>query len=98
MGTPDDSITASRSVPVLRRLIRPSEYRHLRGYANARFAAGGFTLGVGLVLVSLGRSSGTTQDRRKCYQWAAFFLTNAALQFTGGLMDTAADRSAPPRA
>ena len=60
-------------------------------------AAGGFNLGVGLVLLSLGRSAGTDRERRKCYGWAAWFLVDAALQFLGGYLDMIADRSAPPR-
>jgi hypothetical protein len=97
MDAPDDSTAPSRSAAVLRRLITPWEYRHLHGTANVRFAAGGFTLGVGSVLLSLGRKAGTEQERRKCYGWAAFFLVDAALQFVGGFMDVAASRSAPPR-
>ncbi len=81
----------------MKRLIRPWEYRHRRAAAGVRFAAGGFNLGIGLVLVSLGRSAGTDQDRRKCYRWATWFLVSAALQFLGGYMDVAVDRSAPPR-
>ena len=98
MHAPDDSTTPSRSVTVMRRLIRPWESRHLRAVANVRFAAGGFDLGVGLVLLSLGRSAGTDQERRKCYGWSAWFLLNAGLQFLGGYMDVTVDRSAPPRA
>jgi hypothetical protein len=97
MHAPDDSTTPSRSVTVMRRLIRPWESRHLRATANLRFAAGGFDLGVGLVLLSLGRSAGTDQERRKCYGWSAWFLVNAGLQFLGGYMDVTVDRSAPPR-
>jgi hypothetical protein len=81
----------------MRRLIRPWESRHLRATANLRFAAGGFDLGVGLVLLSLGRSAGTDQERRKRYGWSAWFLLNAGLQFLGGYMDVTVDRSAPPR-
>jgi len=95
MHTPDDSTT--RSHYMLRRLITPWEYRHLHAAANIRFAAGGFQLGVGLVLLSLGRKSGTDQERRKCYRWSAWFLAMAGLQLTGGLMDVAAARSAPRR-
>jgi hypothetical protein len=80
----------------MRDLITPWEQRHLRAVANGRFAAGGFTLGIGLVLLSLGRSAGTDQDRRKCYGWAAWFLGIAALSFAGGFLDTAIDRCTPP--
>jgi hypothetical protein len=94
MHAPDDNATPSRSG--LRRLISPWESRHLRAVASVRFAAGGFTLSVGLVLVSLGRQAETRPERRKCYGWATCFLVNAALQFTGGLVATALERSAPP--
>jgi hypothetical protein len=97
MDAPEDSATPSRSAAVLRRLITPWEYRHLHGTANVRFAGGGFTLGVGLVLLSLGRKAETDQERRKCYGWSAFFLVDATLQFLGGFLDVAAARSAPPR-
>ena len=97
MHAPDDSITPSQSVTLKRRLIRPWEYRHRRAVAGVRFAAGGFSLGLGLVLLSLGRSAETDRDRRKCYGLATWFLVSAALQFLGGYMDTTVDRSAPPR-
>ncbi len=95
MHAPDDNATPSRSV--MRRLIRPWEYRHLHAVANVRFTAGGFQLGVGLVLLSLGHQAGTDQERRKCYGWAACFLGMSALQFTGGFMDVVAARSESPR-
>jgi hypothetical protein len=95
MQAPDDDITPSRSV--MRRLIRPWEYRHLQAVANLRFAGGGFQLGVGLVLLSLGRQAGTDRERRKCYGWAAWFLGMSALQFTGGIIDVVAARSEPSR-
>ncbi len=97
MHAPNDSTTPSRSVTVMRRLIRPWEYRHLHAVANVRFAAGGFNLGVGLVLLSLGRKAATDRERRKCYRWSAWFLVSAALQFSGGFLDVTAARSAPPR-
>jgi hypothetical protein len=97
MHTPDDSTTPSRSVTVMRRLITPWEYRHLPAVAGVRFAAGGFNLGVGAVLLSLGHQAGTGQERRKCYRWATFFLVSGALQFSGGYLDTTVARSAPPR-
>jgi low temperature requirement protein LtrA len=95
MHAPDDKTPPSRSV--LRRLIRPREYRHLHAAMAARFAGGGFQLGVGLVLLSLGRQAGTDAERRKCYRWAAWFLVPAALNLTGGLLDLAAARTPPPR-
>ena len=95
MHARDDRATPPRSG--IRRLITPWEYRHLRGVMATRFAAGGFHLGVGLVLVSLGRRAGTDRERRKCYGWAAYFLAFAALQFSGGFLDMTADRSVPPR-
>jgi hypothetical protein len=95
MHAPDDYAIPSRSV--MRRLIRPWEYRHLHAVANVRFAAGGFQLGVGLVLLSLGRQAGTDRERRKCYRWATWFVGMSALQFTGGIMDLVAARSEPPR-
>lgn len=95
MHVPDDNTTPSHSM--MRRLITPWEYRHLHAVAGVRFAAGGFQLGIGLVLLSLGRSAGTDRERRKCYRWAAWFLVFAALQFSGGFLDMAVARSAPPR-
>ncbi len=80
-----DNTTASHSL--MRRLIRPFEYRHLHAVGGVRLAAGGFQLGVGLVLVSLGRQATTDRERRKCYGWAAWFLGMATLQFLGGYMD-----------
>jgi hypothetical protein len=85
------------SASVLRRLVTPWERRHSQAAANVRFTAGGFQLGVGLVLLSLGRKAGTDRERRKCYAWSAWFLVNAALQFIGGLIDVTVARSAPPR-
>ncbi len=97
MQAPDDSTTPSRTG--FRRLIRPWEYRHAQAVANVRFAAGGFHLGIGLVLLSLGRNAGTDQERRKCYRWAAWFLGMSALQLTGGVMDVGCRplRSSPSR-
>jgi len=63
-----------------------------------RFAAGGFQLGIGVVLLGLGRRSETDQDRRKCFGWGAYFLGMAAVQFLGGCMDMVADRPTAPRA
>lgn len=95
MHAPDDSSTALQSL--MRRTMLPWEYHHLRAVASVRFAAGGFTLALGLVLVSLGRQAETRQDRRKCYRLAAWFLTVAPLQFLGGYIEMKMARSAPPR-
>jgi hypothetical protein len=73
----------------------PWEYRHLRAVASVRFAAGGFVFALGLVLLSLGRQAKTSQDRRKCYGLAAWFLVLAPLQFFGGYMEMKMARSAP---
>lgn len=97
MHAPDDNTTPARPVTGMTRLIRPWEYRHRRAMTGVRFAAGGFNLGLGLVLVSLGRSAGTDRERRKCYGWATWFLVHAALLLVGGYLDSIADRPAPPR-
>ena len=81
----------------MQRLISPWEYRHLHAVANVRFAAGGFQLAIGLVLVSLGRRAETDQEQRKMYRLSAWFLVPAALNFLGGYLDTVAARTAPPR-
>lgn len=74
------------------RLIRPLEYRHLRAFAGVRLAGGGFSLGLGAVLLSLGRQADTGDDRRKCFKWAAWFLVSGALQVFGGVLDLSALR------
>jgi low temperature requirement protein LtrA len=68
----------------MQRLISPWEYRHLRGSGATRVAAGGFQLGIGLVLLSLGRQAETDQERRKMYRLSAWFLVPAALNLAGG--------------
>ena len=95
MHAADDSTTPLQSL--MRRTMSQWEYRHLRAVASVRFAAGGFTLALGLVLLSLGRQAETGQDRRKCYGLAAWFLVDATLQFFGGYMEMKMARSAPPR-
>ena len=92
MNAPNDDITAkslrgwwlSPPRPGMHRLISPWEYRHLRACGAARLAAGGFQLGIGLVLVSFGRSAGTDQERRKMRRLSAWFLVPAALNLAGG--------------
>jgi low temperature requirement protein LtrA len=95
MQAPDDKTSPSR--PVLRRLIRPWEYRHLHAAMAVRFTGGGFQLGLGLCLLSLGRQAGTEAERRKCYRWSAWFLASAALNLMGGLLDLTAARTGPPQ-
>jgi hypothetical protein len=95
MHAPGDNTPPSRSG--LKRLITPWEYRHLHASMAARFAGGGFQLGVGLVLLSLGKKAETDAERRKCYRFAAWFLVSAAGNLLGGLLDLTAARTAPPR-
>ena len=95
MHATDDSITPLQSF--MRRTMLPWEYRHLRAVASVRFAAGGFTLALGLVLVSIGRQAETDKDRRKYFGLAAWFLLLAVLQFFGGYMEMKMADSAPPR-
>ncbi len=95
MHAPGDTATPPRSV--MRRLITPWQYRHLHAVAGVRLAAGGFHLGIGVVLLSLGHRAGTDRERRRCYRWAAWFLLMAALLLPGGYLDMTAARSAPPR-
>jgi Zn-dependent protease len=96
MHAPEDGTTVLQSL--MRRTMSRWEYRHLRAVASVRFAAGGFALALGLVLVSLGRQADTSQDRRKCFRLAAWFLVLAPLQFLGGYLEMKMARSAPPRA
>jgi hypothetical protein len=95
MHAPDNDSTPSRSG--LTRLMAPWEYRHPHASMAARFAGGGFQLGVGLVLISLGRKAETDAERRKCYKFAAWFLLPAVGNFVGGFLDMTVARTAPPR-
>jgi hypothetical protein len=70
--------------PGVQRLISPWEYRHLRVSGVTRAAAGGFQLGIGLVLLSLGRQAGTDQERGKMYRLSAWFLVPAAANLASG--------------
>jgi hypothetical protein len=70
--------------PGMQLWITPWEYRHLRGSGFTRAAAGGFQLGIGLVLVSLGRKAGTDEERRKMYRLSAWFLVPAAGNLAAG--------------
>jgi hypothetical protein len=91
MQAPDDNTTPPGSA-LLKRVIRPWEYKHARAVGSVRLVAGGFQLGLGLVLLSLGRKAGTDQERRKCYRWSTYFLVMAALQLLGGCLDMTVDR------
>jgi hypothetical protein len=81
----------------LERLISPWEYRHLHFSGVTHAAAGGFQLGIGLVLLSLGRSAGTDQERRKMYRLSAWFLVPATANLAGGYWYIAIASSAPAR-
>jgi len=78
----------------MQRLIAPWEYRRLPVSGVTRAAAGGFQLGIGLVLLSLGRSAGTDQERRKMYRLSAWFLVPAAANLACGYWYTTIARSA----
>jgi hypothetical protein len=95
MNAPDGNSAPSQLVTVVSRLMTPWEHRHLHAVAGVRLALGGFTLGVGAVLLSLGRKAETSQERRKCYGWAAFLMADGAVQLSGGYLDMAVARSAP---
>jgi hypothetical protein len=88
---------ASPPRPGMQRLISPWEYRHLSAFGVTRVAAGGFQLGIGLVLLSLGRRAETDQERRKMYQLSAWFLAPAALNLAGGSWYIAIASSASAR-
>jgi hypothetical protein len=88
--------TSPQPHPVLKRLMTPWEYRHPHASMAVHFAGGGFQLGVGLVLVSLGNKADSAAERRKCYQIAAWFLVPSVLNLAGGLMDMTVARTAAP--
>ena len=105
MNAPEDSTAAkglrgwwaSPPRPGLQRLINPWEYRPLPVSGVTRAAAGGFQLGIGLVLISLGRNAGTDQERRKMFRLSAWFLVPAALNLAGGYWYIAIARSPSAR-
>jgi hypothetical protein len=105
MNAPSDNTAAkglrgwwlSPPRPGLHRLISPWEYRHLGVCGVTRAAAGGFQLGIGLVLLSLGRSAGTGQERRKMYRLSAWFLVPAVGNLAGGYWYTTIASSASAR-
>jgi hypothetical protein len=82
--------------PGLQRFISPWEYRHLRVSGVTRAASGGFQLGIGLVLLSLGRQAGNDPERRKMYRLSAWFLVPAAGNLASGYWYSTISPSAPP--
>jgi hypothetical protein len=103
MNAPDDSNAAkdlrqwwqSPPRPGTHRLISPWEYRHLGVSGATRAAAGGFQLGVGLVLLSLGRQAETDRERRKMFVLSALFLVPAAGNLAAGYWYAAIASSVP---
>lgn len=83
--------------PGMHRLISPWEYRHLGLSGVTRAAAGGFQLGIGLVLVSLGHQAETGQERGKMYRLSAWFLVPAAGNLAAGYWYTTIASSASAR-
>jgi hypothetical protein len=81
----------------MQRLISPWEYRHLPVAGATRIAGGGFQLGIGLVLISLGRSAKTEQERRRMYRLSAWFLVSAAGNLAGGYWYITIASSLPAR-
>jgi hypothetical protein len=75
----------------MRRIIFPWEYRHLRGFARLRIAAGIAIVGLGIVTLALGGNNLPT------YGWTAFWLVLAAAQFAAAywLLTIARSESAP---
>jgi len=84
MNAPNDSTApnglrgwwASPPRAGMQRIIIPWEYRHLRGFAHLRMAAGAALAGLGAVTLVGG--SFTTE----AVAWTAFWLVLAALQFS----------------
>ena len=75
----------------MQRIIAPWEYRHLRGFARVRIAAGIVFAGLGAVTLVGG--SFTTE----AVGWAALFLAAAAGSFAWAAWDLAIARSASSR-
>lgn len=106
MNAPDDSNAvedlrrrwASPPRPGAHRLISPWEFRHLGVSGVTRAAAGGFQLGIGLVLLSLGRQAETEREKRKMYLLSACFLVPAAGNLAAGYWYAAIAGSAPGEA
>jgi len=75
----------------MQRIIAPWEYRHLRGWAGVRIAAGIVLVGLGAVTLVGG--SFTT----KAAGWAALFLAAAAAELLFAAWELAIARSASAR-
>ncbi len=82
---------ASPPRPGLQRLIIPWEYRHLRGFAQVRFAAGIVLAGLGAVTLVGGSFTA------EAFGWTAFWLVLAALSFSVGYWELTIARSTPPQ-
>jgi hypothetical protein len=99
MNAPNDS-TAPRGLrgwwgspprSGMQRIIAPWEYRHLRGFARLRIAAGIVLVGLGAV--TLVGASFTAQ----AFGWAMLFLVAAAASFAWAAWELAIARSASAR-
>ena len=75
----------------MQRIIAPWEYRHLRGWAGLRIAAGIVLAGLGAVTLFGGSFSTMATG------WAALFLVAAAAQLLFAAWLLAIARSAPAR-
>ena len=75
----------------MQRIIAPWEYRHLRGWARVRIAAGTVLAGLGAVTLVGGSFS------PKAAGWAALALAAAAAQFLYAAWELAIARSASAR-
>jgi hypothetical protein len=58
----------------IRRIISPWEYRHLRGFAGLRIAAGSVLAGLGVITLAFGGNDWKT------YGWTLLWLALAAAQ------------------
>ena len=84
MHVPNQNSPPSRSV-LMKYLVPSWEYRHLRVFAGARFAAGTWLVVLGSILLAYD------------YRWGALLLVPAALLFWVGYLDMTVARSAPSR-
>jgi hypothetical protein len=75
----------------MQRIIAPWEYRHLRGWAGVRTAAGIVLVGLGAVTLFGGSFS------PKAAGWATLFLVAAAAQLSFAYWELAIARSASAR-